>query len=360
MSDHNFENITTKELNDYSVAEMDILGKHDVKEVCPVINSQEHVGIFRVYDTQGFNSNLFQEIADGDVAPLATWGHSTDSFLIKVYGMRDFISDRDAVNEAAAIDLTADTATFLGRNGVKQRNSAYVEAALVDNSQWDTVLTGVATAVPEVIDGTSQFQQFDQAAAEPLSVLDKCLEIMLETTGLRGDSITIPRQILTHLKRNDEINQYGLSNPTGGVAGGDEYTISIIAQYCGVEASKIHVIDAVVDKALITSADSVEADHVNEDFGAKLSQGAESLGFISPNNILVNHVGMLNAGRRSQSSLVEFRWTGLYPANGERGNFKLKSIYNENREGLYLEARQAFLFKVVASRLGILLVDAIA
>lgn len=360
MADHNFENITTKELNDYSVAAMDLMGKHDVKIVCPVINSQEHVGIYRIYDTQGFNSNLFQQIADGEVAPLATWGHTTDSFLINVYGMRDFISDRDAVNEAAAIDLTADTATFIGRNATKQRNSAFVDATMVDNGQWDTVLTGIATAVPEVINGTDQFQQFDQAAAEPLSVLDKALEVMLETTGLRGDTICMPRQVLTHLKRNDEINQYGISNPVGGVAGGDEYTINIIAQYCGVDASRIHVIDAVVDKALITTVDATLAELNHENHGPKSTQAAEALGFMAPKNILVSHMGDLNAGRRSQAAVVEFRWTGLYPSNGDRANFKLKSNYNGNREGLYLEGRQALIFKVVASRLGILLKDAIA
>jgi len=360
MANHAFDNITTKELNDYSIAEMDIMGKHDLKVPCPVVNSQEHVGIYRIYDTQGFNSNLFQQIADGEVAPLATWGHTTDSFLIDVYGMRDFISDRDAVNEAAAIDLSADTATFIGRNAVKQRNSAWVEATMVDNSQWDTVLTGVSAAVPEVINGSSEFQQFDQAASEPLSVLDKALETMLEAVGLRGDTIVIPRQILTHLKRNDEINQYGISNPMGGVAGGDEYTINIIAQYCGVEASRIHVIDAVVDKALITKVDATLGELNHENHGAKMTQAAEDLGFVSPNNILVAHMGSLSAGRRSQSAVVEFRWTGLYPSNGERGNFKLKSNYNENREGLYVEGRQAFIFKVVASRLGILLKDAIA
>jgi hypothetical protein len=74
----------------------------------------------------------------------------------------------------------------------------------------------------------------------------------------------------------------------------------------------------------------------------------------------VAHMGDMNAGLRSQGASVEFLWNGLYPGSGERGNYKLKTNYNENREGLYMEARLAFVFKIVASRLGILLVDAIA
>lgn len=360
MAKHDFANITTKELNDYSLQAFDSMGKYDVKVVCPQRGSVEDRGIFRIYDTQQFDSNLFQAIADGEVAPLASWGHSTDSYLIDVFGLRDFISDRDATNEADAINLMQDTSLFLSRNSIKQRNSAFVDTHLVNNSQWDTVLQGIAGAVPEVINVSNEFQQFDQAASEPLSVLDKCLEVMLESTGLRGDTIIIPRQILTHLKRNDEINQYGISNPMGGVAGGDEYTIAIIAQYCGVEASRINVIEAVVDKAAITSTDATlgELNHANN--GAKLTQGAEDLGFISPNNILVCHMGDLKAGLRSQSASVEFLWNGLYPGNGEKANFKMKTRYDSDREGTYMEARNAFLFKVVASRLGILLVDAIA
>ena len=162
------------------------------------------------------------------------------------------------------------------------------------------------------------------------------------------------------MKRNDEVNQYGINNPISGIAGGDEYSKQIIAQYIGLDASRIHVIEAIVDKAAITSTDATLGELNHENAGAKLTQGAESLGFITPNNILVAHMGDMNAGLRSQGASVEFLWNGLYPGSGERGNYKLKTNYNENREGLYMEARLAFVFKIVASRLGILLVDAIA
>jgi hypothetical protein len=71
-------------------------------------------------------------------------------------------------------------------------------------------------------------------------------------------------------------------------------------------------------------------------------------------------MGDLNAGRKSQSALVEFLWTGLYPGTGETGNYKVKTNYNANREGLYMEARNAFAFKVAAPKLGVLLKGAIA
>lgn len=362
MSAHAFDNITAEELTDYSVAEFDKAGKYDVKVPCPQINSQKHTGIYRLYDTQAFNSNMFQAIADGDVAPLATWGHRTESYLIEVFGLRDFISDRDVANEEEAISLSQDTALFLARNSIKQRNKAFIDVALdtANAGTWATELTGITGAVADVINGSNQFQQFNETGATPLAVLDKSLETMLEATGLKGDTLIIPRKVMTFLKRNDEINQYGINNPTGGVAGGDEYVVSIIAQYTGISADRIHVIEAVVDTATITSTDSVEADHVNEDFGAKLSQGAESLAFMASDRMLLCHMGELNAGRKSQGAMVEFLWTGLYPGNGERGNYKIKTNYNVNREGLYMEARQSFLFKVTAPKLGILFKNVIA
>jgi len=360
MSAHDFANITPKELTDYSVAAFDKMGKYDIKVVCPQISSQQHTGVYRVYDTQAFNSNLFQTIADGDLAPLATWGHTTDSYLIEVRGLRDFISDRDVANEEAAINLSQDTALFLARNCIKQRNAHFVDIALTDNNQWATELTGVDAAVPEIINGSNEFQRFDQAAAEPLSVFDKVLETMLEGVGLKGDTIIIPRQIVTFLKRNDEINQYGINNPTGGVAGGDEYVVSIIAQYTGIEASSIHIIEAVVDTAAVTVTAATLAEVGQGNDGDKLSQAAEALAFMAPKNILVCHMGDLNAGLRSQSAIVEFLWTGLYPGTGERGNYKIKSMYKEDREGLYMEARNGFQFKVSAPKLGVLMLGAIA
>ena len=362
MANHDYTNITREELTDYSIQAFDNKGKYDVKIPCPQINSQKHTGEYRLYDTQAFNSNMFQAIADGGLAPLATWGHSTDSYLIEVFGLRDFISDRDVVNQEEAIQLASDTSLFLARNSIKQRNKAFLDVALdtANASAWATELTGTTGAVADVINGSNQFQQFNEAGAEPLAVLDKVLETMLEATGLRGDTIILPRKVMTFLKRNDEINQYGINNPTGGIAGGDEYVINIIAQYTGIEASRIHVVEAVVDKAAITSTDSVEADHNNEDFGPKLTQAAENLGFMAEKRMLVCHMGDMGVGLRSQGAMVEFLWTGLYSGNGERGNFKIKTDYNANREGMYLEARQAFLFKVTAPKLGVLLKDVIA
>jgi len=359
MADHNFTNITTEELRDYSLQAFDAMGKYDVKIPCPQRGSQNHVGIFRKYETQAFNSNLFRQIADGELAPLATWGHTTDSYAITVSGLRDFISDRDVANEEEAINLSQDTGLFLARNGIKQRNVAFIDSHLA-TSVWDTELQGISTAVPEIINGSSEFQQFDQDASQPLAVIDKVLETMLTTTGLKGDTLIIPRQILTFLKRNDEINQYGINNPASGTAGGDEYTVNIIAQYTGIEASRIHVVEAVVDTAAITELDATVGELNHENHGAKLSQGTADLQFIAPNHILCVHMGALNAGLRSQGASVEFLWTGLYSGTGERGNFKMKSNYNENREGLYMEARQAFVFKICAPALGVLLVDAIA
>ena len=362
MAAHSFINITADELPDFSVAEFDKDGKYDVKVPCPQIKSQRDTGIYRKYDTQAFNSNMFQTIADGELAPQATWGHSTDSYLIDVAGLRDFVSDRDYAKEEEAIDMTQDTSLMLARNAIKYRNKKFLDVALdtANASTWATELTGTTGSVADIINGSNEFQQFNETGAQPLAVLDKAIETMLQATGLKPDTLIIPRTVMTFLKRNDEINQYGINNPTGGVAGGDEYVVSIIAQYTGLEASRIHCIEAVVDTAAITSTDTVEADHVNEDFGAKLTQGTESLDFMASDRMLLCHMGELNAGRKSQGAMVEFLWTGLYPANGERGNYKIKTVYNENREGLHMEARVAFIFKVTAPKLGILFKDVIA
>jgi hypothetical protein len=49
----------------------------------------------------------------------------------------------------------------------------------------------------------------------------------------------------------------------------------------------------------------------------------------------------------------------VYP-QGERGNFKIKTYYQEDGEFTWVEARHAFKYDITAPALGILLIDCIA
>ena len=363
---HSHANYTIEELVDYSVQAFDSMGKYDVPEnIIPVRSSKKDQGTYRVYEADAFQSNLFQALADCQVAPVATWGHTTQPYIIAPSGLRDKISDRDLVNEEESIDLFRDTALFLARNSIKSRNKAFADAFLTPG-EWATDVTG-KTAAPDdgvfndATHGTNplEFQQFDQATSDPLALLDRLCEVMQLTTELRPDTLIIPRRVMTHLKRNPQINQYGLQNPVGGIAGGEEYTLNVIAQYVGLEASRIFVIDTVINNQTLTIDDATLADLENGQTGKKITQGAKNMEWLAEKNCLLMHIGDTNLGQRSMSAAAEFLWTGLYPKN-ERGNFKIKTYYNEEGEFTWVEARHAFKYQIIAPALGILLVDCIA
>jgi hypothetical protein len=361
---HSFTNYTIEELVDYSVQAFDSLGKHDVPEgIIPSRSSKKDQGTFRVYDTGAFKSNLFAALGDNQVAPSATWGHSTLPYIITPSGLRDRISDRDLVNEEESLDLFKDTSLFLARNAVKNRNAAFA-AAFLTPGEWTTDITGVAAPAGGDYDGIIdpvllQFEQFDQATSDPLAIIDALMETMQSTTELRPDTFIIPRRVMTQLKRNPQINQFGLQNPSNGIAGGQEYTVNVIAQYTGLEASRIHVIDTVINNQVATTNDATLAELENGNTGKKIVQGAEVMEWLVEKNCLLMHVGDTNLGLRSMSACAEFIWTGLYPSN-ERGNFKIKTRYDQDGEFTWVEARHAFKYQIVAPALGILLVDCIA
>ena len=359
---HNAANYTIEELVDYSVAAFDSMGKYDVPEgIVPTRTSVKDQGTYRVYDSEAFKSNLFQSLSDNQYAPSATWGHTTEPYIIQPQGLRDRVSDRELVNEEEALDLFKDTAMFLARNAIKGRNEAFATAFLTAG-EWGTDITGSDTAPSSgVLDvgATEEFLQFNDEVSEPLAVLDECMEVMQLTTELRPDTLIIPRKVMTQLKRNPQINQFGLQNPVGGIAGGEEYTVNVIAQYTGLEASRIFVIDAVVNNQTTTITNATTAELEDGYTGKKIAQGSENMEWVCEKNMLLMHVGDASLGLRSMSACAEFVWSGLYP-QGERGNFKIKTRYDEDGEFTWVEARHAFKYQITAPKLGILLVDCIA
>jgi hypothetical protein len=363
VNPHASTNITVDELTDYSVQAFDSLGKYDVPEnIIPVKSSQRDQGKFRVYEPSAFQSDLFQALADCQVAPVATWGHTTAPYSINVYGLRDKVSDRDYVNAEEAIDLFRDTALFLARNGIKQRNKAFADAFLANAAGWSTKVTGVAaggftTAPPDGMfnPAENEFLKFTEADSDPLLLLDLLCEVMQETTEIRPDTLIIPRKVMTQLKRNAAINQFGLQNPVGGIAGGEEFTINVIAQYVGLESSRIFVIDTVFnDQSGATIDDATLAELEDGQTGKKITEAAADMKFITESNCLLMHIGDTNLGLRSMSACAEFLWTGLYP-KGERGNYKNKMRYDEDGEFTWIEGRQAFKYQITAPALGILI-----
>lgn len=359
VAPHVFDNITVEELQDYSLMPFDHMGKSDLKDIFPVRGFQRHTGTYRVYEVDAFTGNMFKLIDDKGVAPRATWGHSTQSFTIEAFGLRDDISDRDFVNEEEAIDLLQDTALFLSRNAVNSR-ATLLAKRLLATGIWGTDLTGQAAAVPEIVSATA-FQQFNEAASDPLAVIDKILETLQEATTLRGDTIIMGRQVMTELKRNPQIQQWGLSNPVGGIAGGVENTLAIISQYTGISVDRIYVVDVVLNdtEATDTLADATLADLENRRDGKELTQGALNMKFLVGKSMLILHIGDTMMGKRSQGAASEIQWTGLYPG-GEVANYKTKLFYDIPSEVTWIEGRYALDFIVTAPTLGVFLDAVIA
>ncbi len=367
MAAHGLTNYTVEELTDYSVAAFDSMGKYDIPEgIIPQKNSQKDQGTFRLYDVDAFKSNIFAAIADNQYAPSSTWGHTNEPYIVSPSGLRDRVSDRDVINAGnTAIDLFRDTAMFLARNSIKSRNVAFATAFLTAG-EWTSEPIGQNAAVTDgVFDqalnaGAGGFQRWDQAASDPLATLDALMDAMQLATELRPDTLIIPRVVMTKLKRNAQISQYGIQNPGNGIAGGELATINIIAQYTGLEASRIHVLDASYNAATQTTTNASLADLENGNTGKKIALDSTAVPtWIAGKNVLLFHAGDTSLGLRSMTACAEFVWTGLYPA-GEKGNYKIKTRYDEDGEFTWVEARTAFKFQIVAAALGILLVGVIA
>ena len=315
-----------------------------------------------------------------------------------MYAGRKLITDRESANAEEALDMAKDASKFLMLQALKNQDKTFA-AGLMGSGTWTNESAGgLKAAVDANIGGTDNggnlkagangFYKFTEATADPLAILDEAMEVVaLGNDGLKPDTLVIPRQVFKAIKRNEQVIRYGINNPINGIAGGNDMTKSIIAQYLDLDASKVFVIDAVNTTPAATTAGAsidpqaaatlgqlgatatqAEDGTVAGDLAAggfvtdggtpdlPASAGSRGTGaYIGGSSVLMLHVGDSN-GKFAPTAAVKAVWTGLFEGTDDTmGNIQTKAYREESLSGDYIEVNLAYSWLVTARSLGYLL-----
>ena len=393
-------NYTREELRDVTIAAFDVKAEsHFGNRVLNTRTTQRQEGSIRVYDAAYFSQEALQARADKTVAANMDYGTFPLPYSTKVYGGRRLISDRESVNADEALDMAKDASKFLMLQTLKNQDKSFAESLMVSGIWTNESAGGLTAAVDtaqsgsnlgaELFSGANGFYKFSEPTSDPLSVLDEALStIQLRNDGLRADTVVMPRNVFKAIKKNEQVIRYGINNPISGIAGGNDMTKNIIAQYLDIEVSRVFVIDAVLTTAAVVTpaatidpqavatlgqlggrapqategtvaSDLADAAFVTDGVvTAPASAGSRGTGaFIGGANVLLLHVGDSN-GKYSPTAAVKSVWTGLFP-DGENGNVETKAYRDESLAGDYIEVNLAYSWLVTARTLGYLLTDCI-
>lgn len=345
-------------LSDYSVKVVQEDAEFKARLIVSNFNSSKKSDQYYFYEPAYFMVNQVKARAEGTEAAMAKYGVSRKTFTTETFGLKQPVTDYQVANADMPIDRVYEDATkFITRQFLLNKEKAFASALLAP-AIWATNWTGQDDAVAEpVVAGA--FQKFTKATSAPLDVMDAAMEAIQLKSGLRPNTVVMPRSVFTALKRNQVIKTTKLY--TNANSGSDDAVLDTIASHLGLSPSRIFVLDVVEPSTAATINGTTYAITTNSEGYATNSGGATALvnQFVGGKGILFMHVDMNSSGQYSATAAVCCQWTGLYPDAGNLGNTKIRRYREEKIESEMIEGTTAFSYHVVAPALGLYLADVI-
>lgn len=345
-------------LSDYSVKVVQEDTEFKARMIVSNFNSSKKSDQYYFYEPAYFMVNQVKARAEGTEASMAKYGVSRKTFTTAVYALKQPVTDEQVANADMPIDRVYEDATkFITRQFLLNKEKAFASALLAAGI-WATNWAGQDAAVAEpVVAGA--FQKFTKATSAPLDVMDAAMEAIQLKSGLRPNTVVMPRSVFTALKRNQVIKTTKLY--TNANSGSDDAVLDTIASHLGLSPSRIFVLDVVEPSTAATINGTTYAITVNAEGYATNAAGDTDLvnQFVGGKGILFMHVDMASSGQYSATAAVCCQWTSLYPDAGALGNTAIKRYREERLSSEMIEGQTAFSYHVVAPALGLYLADVI-
>lgn len=346
-------------LSDFSVKVVQDDTEFKARMIVSNFNSSKKSDQYYFYEPAYFMVNQVKARAEGTEASMAKYGVSRKTFTTAVYALKQPVTDEQVANADMPIDRVYEDATkFITRQFLLNKEKA-LASSLLAAGIWATDWTGQdAATVSEPVEAGA-FQKFSKATSAPLDVLDAAMETIQLKSGLRPNTVVMPRSVFTALKRNQVIKTTKLY--TNGNSGSDDAVLDTIASHLGLAPSRIFVLDVVEPSTAATIDGATYAITVNDEGYATNAAGDTDLvnQFVGGNGILLMHVDMQSSGQYSATAAVCCQWTSLYPDAGALGNTAIKRYREERLSSEMIEGQTAFSYHVVAPALGLYLADVI-
>lgn len=241
-----------------------------------------------------------------------------------------FLDDRERANATPPNDPERSKVQLLVSQHMIHREQRWADAYFKPGV-WGTDLTGVAAAP-----AGGQFLQWNDAASDPVGVIDTHMDAMAQQTGLEGSVLVLGRRVYRRLRNHPDIidrikyTQQGRINDANGR--------TALAAMFGVN-------QVLVPSAIRNTAAEGETDNFSW--------------IMSDNDALLVHAAAA-PGIDTPSAGYIFSWTGLLGPNAFNTPSAVWRGRDDRAYSDWFHVRMAYDMQVVSPELGIFFNDAVA
>lgn len=253
-------------------------------------------------------------------------GYKVDegSYSCQEYALEHVVDDRQYSNVDDPINLDENATTLLtGKNVIKQ--DRVWATNFFTTGKWTKEASGV---VSSPVEGTS-FLHFDDAASDPIGVIDYYKDYMHQQTGFMPNTLVLGAGVKRTLRSHPDI------------ADRIKYTQIGIADEAML-GSLFEVPNVVVARGIYNAADEGAADS----FQYIVDKDAMLLCYIEP-----------NPGLDKPTAIANFAWTGLLPGQTNAIGGVMERGRDDRAHSNYFQNRMAWDLKLVSADLGIFFSD---
>lgn len=253
-------------------------------------------------------------------------GYKVDegSYSCQEYALEHVVDDRQYANVDDPINLDENATTLLtGKNVIKQ--DRVWATNFFSTGKWTKEASGV---VSSPVEGTS-FLHFDDAASDPIGVIDYYKDYMHQQTGFMPNTLVLGAGVKRTLRSHPDI------------ADRIKYTQIGIADEAML-GSLFEVPNVVVARGIYNAADEGATDS----FQYIVDKDAMLLCYIEP-----------NPGLDKPTAIANFAWTGLLPGQTNAIGGVMERGRDDRAHSNYFQNRMAWDLKLVSADLGIFFSD---
>lgn len=189
----------SRPLTNISVAYQQVPGAYVADQVFPQVPVQNQGDLYWKYNKGDWFRAVAGVRAPSTESPGAGWDVSTDSYFAFQYSVHKDIDDQIRANADNNFNLDRDATLWVTQNLLIKRDRIWVNKFLT-TGVWGLDRTGVASAPTG-----NQFIQFNQAASDPINLIQNDILAMQGVTGLRPNTLVVGPNVLQVLSNHAGI-----------------------------------------------------------------------------------------------------------------------------------------------------------
>lgn len=308
-------------LTDISIAYMQDQDEFIADKVFKPIKTDRQSNLYYVYSKEYFFRGGDElEVAEGTPTLGSGFGLTTQSYVCKVYGFHEKITDEARANCDEGINLEKTATTLVSQRLLIAKEKAWATTAF-NASAWANSLEGASSAT------TGKFKYWDDITAQPIIDIRKAKLAIKKTTGYTPNVLVITEDVFEVLTQHPSvIDRYKYT--TNQVV-----TKEMLAKLFDLE--RIEIAGAIALPNSVAEGQATASDY----------------DWIMKNGALLLYVPA-SASIMQPAAGYNFYWTNLQGVGSSEKGVAIKSYRRESIRSDIVEGLCAFTYQIVCNDLG--------